>query len=211
MGQGANKSSLSIFIYNKKLLINNNLKFKIMGLDMYLTKKNYVKNWDHNPPEEKFEITVKKGGNDSNIKPQRISYVIEEIAYWRKFNALHGWIIDNCNNGDDPNASKDIYLSNENVKLLLETLNQALDIINNSKETKTNEKDFFSGKKFEYTVFDCAEKINEIFPPTEGFFFGSTAIDSYFKQNVEYSIEVFEEVLSDMENDDSEFYYSCSW
>ena len=32
-----------------------------MGLDMYLSKKTYVKQWSHNKPEEQFEVTVKKG------------------------------------------------------------------------------------------------------------------------------------------------------
>jgi hypothetical protein len=33
-----------------------------MGLDMYLTKKHYVQNWEFKKPEEQYEITIKKGG-----------------------------------------------------------------------------------------------------------------------------------------------------
>ena len=33
-----------------------------MGLDMYLKREHYVKNWDHNPEEKRFDITVKRGG-----------------------------------------------------------------------------------------------------------------------------------------------------
>ena len=33
-----------------------------MGLDMYLTRKTYVKQWSHQTPEERFEITITKGG-----------------------------------------------------------------------------------------------------------------------------------------------------
>ncbi len=32
-----------------------------MGLDMYLSKKTYVKQWDHQSPEEKYEVVVTKG------------------------------------------------------------------------------------------------------------------------------------------------------
>ena len=33
-----------------------------MGLDMYLSKKTYVKQWEHTPKEEQFEVTVKRNG-----------------------------------------------------------------------------------------------------------------------------------------------------
>jgi len=33
-----------------------------MGLDMYLYKKSYVKNWNHTPDEQKHSITVRIGG-----------------------------------------------------------------------------------------------------------------------------------------------------
>jgi hypothetical protein len=32
-----------------------------MGLDSYLTKKTYVKRWEHHAPEDKHTITVRKG------------------------------------------------------------------------------------------------------------------------------------------------------
>ena len=33
-----------------------------MGLDMYLTKKIYVKNWEHTPKKNKSKLTLVKGG-----------------------------------------------------------------------------------------------------------------------------------------------------
>ena len=73
-----------------------------MGLDMYLTKKTYVKQWDHQKPEERHEVTVKKGGEiHPFIKTDRVSGVVEEVMYWRKANAIHGWFVDNCQNGID--------------------------------------------------------------------------------------------------------------
>ena len=36
-----------------------------MGLDMYLYKKTYVKNWDHNDKKDHYEITIKKGDRKS--------------------------------------------------------------------------------------------------------------------------------------------------
>jgi hypothetical protein len=41
-----------------------------MGLDMYLSKKTYVKQWEHNPPEETYEVTVTKGGSLLKLSKQ---------------------------------------------------------------------------------------------------------------------------------------------
>ena len=66
-----------------------------MGLDMYLSKKTYVKNWDYNEANPKHFVSVKKDGTlRSDIKPERVSYIVEEVAYWRKFNALHNYIVE---------------------------------------------------------------------------------------------------------------------
>ncbi len=49
-----------------------------MGLDMYLSKKTYVKQWEHNGDDNfKVEVT-KKGEVVSHIKPERVSYIEEE-------------------------------------------------------------------------------------------------------------------------------------
>ncbi len=61
-----------------------------MGLDMYLTKETYVKNWDFQKAQDKHAVTVQKGGETvKSIKPERVSYVTEEVAYWRKANQIH--------------------------------------------------------------------------------------------------------------------------
>ena len=73
-----------------------------MGLDMYLEKRTYVRNWDHSPDDRRHEITVKLGGKDHPaIKTERISYIIKHIAYWRKANQVHQWFVDNCQDGKD--------------------------------------------------------------------------------------------------------------
>ena len=73
-----------------------------MGLDMYLYKKHYVKNWDWMADHEKHTISVKKGKKKlDHIKPDRICYVMEQVMEWRKFNALHKWFVDNVQEGVD--------------------------------------------------------------------------------------------------------------
>ena len=69
-----------------------------MGLDMYLNKKTYVKNWDHR--DEKHSIVVLKDNEiRHDIKPNRITNIEEENMYWRKEDAIHGWIVRNIQDG----------------------------------------------------------------------------------------------------------------
>ena len=68
-----------------------------MGLDMTLSKKTYVQNWDFHKEKEKHTISIKKGGKvRKDIKSKRISYIVEEVMYWRKANAIHSWFVENC-------------------------------------------------------------------------------------------------------------------
>ena len=71
-----------------------------MGLDMYLSKKTYLKNWEHREDKHRVVVTT----NDQtrvDIKPERITHVEEEIMYWRKMNAIHNWFVQNCQDGID--------------------------------------------------------------------------------------------------------------
>ena len=73
-----------------------------MGLDMYLTKRHYVQQWDHQTPEEKFEVSVTRGGNDyPQINPSKVKYIEEEAAYWRKANAIHNFLVETTQGGKD--------------------------------------------------------------------------------------------------------------
>lgn len=91
-----------------------------MGLDMYLTKKTYVQNWDHTPEENKHYVSVVKGDGNSHVKPERVTYITEEIAYWRKFNALHKWFVDNVQDGNDD--CNEYWLSKDTLQSLLDLL-----------------------------------------------------------------------------------------
>jgi hypothetical protein len=186
-----------------------------MGLDMYLYKKTYVKNWGHMKPEELHEVTIKVNGDTrSDIKPERVSYITEEVGYWRKFNALHGWFVENYGSGED--NCQELYVGEEGLTELLKVLKEVDGILNKSKKTTKVLQDW-NGKDYEVSTYDCEDEISEIFSPTEGFFFGSGEIDDYYKQEVERSITLISDLLK--ENEESEkyglssgdFYYQASW
>ena len=71
-----------------------------MGLDMYLTKKNYIgAEYEHRKVKGKVEITI--DGKPVPITFDNIQYVIEKVGYWRKANAIHGWFVQNIQRGKD--------------------------------------------------------------------------------------------------------------
>ncbi len=183
---------------------------------MYLYKKTYVKNWNHTPDEQKHSISVMIGGEvRKDIKPERISYITEQVAYWRKFNALHGWFVNECGNGED--NCQEIYVDREKMRELLDILNQVQNLLNNSILSVKVLKDW-NGKDYEVEVYECEDEVKELFCPTEGFFFGSTEVDKYFKQDVEETIETIDGLLKELEGEDvvkgfyaGDFYYQASW
>lgn len=182
-----------------------------MGLDMHLYKKTYVQNWEHQTPEQRHTISVKLGDNvREDIKPDRIAYIVEQVAYWRKFNALHNWIVDNCAEGID--ECQEIYVSNDTMTELLDNLKRAkkeLDRAGMKKATIQTGWDNNGDTFAEIDVYDCEDEIKEILPPASGFFFGSTQIDEYYKSEVERTIEIIDTLLR--EDAEGDFYYQASW
>jgi hypothetical protein len=180
-----------------------------MGLDMYLYKKTYVKNWDHMTPEEKHTITVKKGGKKrTDIKPERICYIVEQVGYWRKFNALHNWFVQNCANGVDD--CKEMYVNSEEIKELLDTLKKVKDLLDKAPKRKTSVVVGWKGGKDiteEIDVYDVDEKLEDLLPTTSGFFFGGIEYDEYYYDQVCKTITLLEE----LSQEGSDIYYEASW
>ena len=180
-----------------------------MGLDMYLYKKSYVQNWDHHEPKEKHTITVKLGENiREDIKPERITFIVEEVGYWRKFNALHYWFVDNCQNGVDDGGEH--YVSVNDLKELLDTLNQVKNLLDKSKLVSKVLTDRV-GKEITVECYECEDEVRNILPPKDGFFFGGTEIDQYYKDSIDRSIDIIQELINESDKYSCEFHYHASW
>ena len=124
-----------------------------MGLDMYLDKRTYVKQWGHQSAEEKHEVVVTKGGQPTNIDPKKVKYIIEEAGYWRKANQIHRWFVDNVQNGVD--NCGDYYVGSEKLAELLELCKRV---------------------KADHSLAE------ELLPSASGFFFGGTEYDEWYYQ-----------------------------
>ena len=149
---------------------------------MYLTKKTYVKNWDHMEKENLHQITVKKGGKvRKDIKASRISEIVEEVAYWRKANSIHAWFVENCQDGVD-NCQKS-YVSLEQLGELLEQVEM---------------------------ILKHKDKAEDILPTVGGFFFGSTDYDKWYFEDMENTKTLLSAIIAEDQGTGG-YYYHASW
>lgn len=182
-----------------------------MGLDMYLTKKTYVKQWDFKKPEDQFEVVVKKGGvTYPNINPKKVTYVEEEVMYWRKANHIHNWFVVNTQDGEDNCQTS--YVSREQIEELVDTLRQVKFSLENSPKTKRQVVAGYSnGNEVheEIEVYGDTSVAEELLPTASGFFFGGVEYGEYYLETINETLEVLEKELEDVNN--TEFYYHASW
>jgi hypothetical protein len=152
-----------------------------MGLDMYLTKKTYVgAEFDFREVKGTIDITIK--GVSLPIEFKRVTYIYEEVAYWRKANAIHNWFVQNCQDGID--ECQETYVPMEKLEKLLDVCKQ---------------------------VQKNHELAPSLLPTTKGFFFGGTEYDKWYFDDIKYTIKVIKRVLKEQKISQQSIYYSSSW
>ena len=107
---------------------------------------------------------------------------VHEVAYWRKANAIHGWIINNAGVVDDCTP---ISLTKQDIIQLRDDCQKVVD--EGTEETAM-----------------------ELLPPTEGFFFGGTGIDEWYWDILKETIILLDKAI-DESVDDAMFEYLASW
>jgi len=159
-----------------------------MGLDMYLTKSTYVQNWAHRPDvKHKVRVTM-NNKTRKDIKPERVSEVIEDVMYWRKANHIHAWFVENCQDGED-NCQR-THVPREKLDELATLCEEVLQFKADGKSP------------------------DEILPTQAGFFFGATEYDEYYYGQCKETAEVIRELLKENNPEGTysgEFYYQSSW
>ena len=106
-----------------------------------------------------------------------------EVAYWRKANQIRNWIVRNTNYPEDGNL-----IDHRLTKEQLESL-----------------------------VLDCKRVLldrslaPELLPTQAGFFFGDTAYDDWYYEELESTIEKVEDVLNMTDFETQDIYYKEWW
>ena len=147
-----------------------------MGLDMYLYADKYVSrksntriegsDYDYYDNETFASIVSALEAQDLVDNDWTGLTVSIPVGYWRKANAIHNWIVQNCADGVD--ECQRIQLSPE----------QAQELVDNCK-----------------AVIKDPSLAKELLPPTSGFFFGSTDIDEWYIDDLKRTVKIFEKVL----------------
>lgn len=185
-----------------------------MGLDMYLTAKLYVSPYDYDGP-----LGRDKPRSDGILEAigcpdigMRVTGVDVRAAYWRKANQIHSWFVQNVQNGKDD--CREYIVSREQLQELLKL---ALTVQKQAKLVPAvieNGSESTNGGPF-IPVFAMGEEISnkgvaeELLPTRGGFFFGSTAYDEYYMQDIENTVAQLEKALA--MPGEWDFYYSSSW
>jgi len=99
-----------------------------MGLDMYLSAKRYL----YRDADEPISDGINELLGIPSDKSKRFcgaSFVAKEISIeamgWRKANAIHGWFVENCQDGRD--ECQESYVSRDKLRELVDLCQEALD------------------------------------------------------------------------------------
>lgn len=164
-----------------------------MGLDMYFyarktTYKSFSK-WDK--PDRANEVNYPEDLKtfsdyiyDRNFKSVQTetSY---QIGYFRKFNALHSYIVKTFANGID--NCQDIILYKEDVEQIKKVLD---DVLNAHQQV---------------------EKAKELLPTQSGFFFGGTDYDEFYFEDVKDAADLMQSFLCNFDFENYQLVYQASW
>lgn len=166
-----------------------------MGLDMCLNKKSKTV-CPHCGQEIKNSITT------------------EEVAYWRKANAIHKWFEDNCADGNIENCT-DYYVSKEQLEELLnicKRVNAASKLVQGKVSDGYRFKD---GKEVPMyrigMVIEDPSVAQELLPTQDGFFFGNTSYDEEYLENIRDTIKKIAEILETTDFDHEYIEYYAWW
>lgn len=97
-----------------------------MGLDMYLYAERYVSGYEWQDRDEKdtYRAIVDALGVEPTPSTPGIGVNFTAV-YWRKANAIHNWLVDECQDGIDD--CREVYVSRDSLKKLVDLCQEVID------------------------------------------------------------------------------------
>lgn len=181
---------LDMFIFRIKRFENATLD-DVCAVESYLELKKYnaehpdkkytMKQWcGRTKPSDKLIRFYSKLANEN-----KYGYVVakDEVAYWRKANAIHKWFVDHVQDGED-----DCCVHRELTK---GDLLELLGLCN--------------------TVLLTPDFAEDLLPSQSGFFFGSTAYDEFYLEDIQDTVDQIKNILEGTDFETEALYYVSSW
>lgn len=169
-----------------------------MGLDMYLEARKYVSKFDYSDgwDNKKFDSQYEA---ISSVAPEGFDKYSDfgggsiglTIGYWRKANAIHGWFVDNVQNGTDDCGT--YYVPRDKLVELRNACVQVLQVP---------------------AGIDLESHVESVgLAPRSGFFFGSYDLDEWYMDDLNLTCNIINNALDCFPEEDYNwsFYYHSSW
>ena len=160
-------------------------------------------------------------GLDMYLGARSTNSEYQELGYWRKANAVHGWFVRECANGLD--ECQEIFVSREQLLKLRSDCNNAL--ANRENAVPNNEDNvvikqpvgsrqdimnfIMENMKAEQQKIGTTLVSDDPLQPTAGFFFGSTEKDEWYYNDLMETIDIIDKALA--LGDDWQVIYQASW
>jgi len=126
-----------------------------MGLDMYLTAKRYIS--EYNPSDADLRAGIM--AMDFGMKDMEVKEVSFEAMYWRKANAIHNWFVNNVQDGVDNCA--EYYVSPDQLTELRDICKSVLEDPEKAMQLLPPKAGFFFGSTDidEYFIQDLTDTV----------------------------------------------------
>ncbi len=178
---------------------------------MHLYKKNYVRHLVTAPPPRQYRVTVTQGTLPTAVKPERVAYIIEEVAYWRKCWTIHKWFVQNVQAGEDD--CKEYVVDVKQLQALVDQCKKALGMMS-AVEIAMGEGLLYSGNDenrqavVNQLVRAERELTNQLMPMIAGLFFDT---EDYDEEQLRMTLDMLEPVLAEPAGFAVSYHYKSSW
>ena len=181
-----------------------------MGLDMYFSGKVYngggYPHMANTPEAETYADILKALNFPAELAGEAIQVEIR-TGYLRKANAIHGWLVQNIQDGRD--ECQESYFERDKITELRDICRRILATVVKGEPVKQE------NHGYEYETFPdltLDQKLaHKLLKPVPGFFFGSYEMDEYYVSDLEETDKFLTQMLEHEKFQNMDFYYRASW
>lgn len=143
-----------------------------MGLDMYLRKRWTIREGSDEPGRAELIPPSQVAG----FTPHDERYLIEQMAHWRKANAIHKWFVEHVQDGEDDCRAYPVTVTQ--LQELLTTVE---------------------------TVLEHPQLAEQLLPTQAGCFFGSTDYNTGYVADLQQTVTILRWALSEADEAEFEY------